>query len=32
MKWNRPLEWGGVAVGREVRLEIHAKAKLIEEE
>jgi polyisoprenoid-binding protein YceI len=32
MKWNRPLEWGGVAVGREVRLEIHAQAKLIEEE
>jgi len=30
MTWNRPLEWGGVAVGREVRLEIHAQAKLIE--
>ena len=31
MTWNRPLDWGGVAVGREVRLEIHAQAKLVEE-
>ncbi len=28
MRWNRPLEWGGVAVGREVQLDIHAQAKL----
>lgn len=29
MTWNRAIEWGGVAVGREAVLEIYAQMKLI---
>lgn len=31
MTWSRALDWGGVAVGREAVLEIHAQMKLITE-
>ena len=32
MTWSRTLDWGGVAVGREAVLEIHAQMKLVANE